>query len=261
MLAGGLLVGSVRAYPQESVRATEHRESIVDSDAVARGSDEPGRATESEAAASPGSRTGGIAWSPVIAEGLMFLTLQHSMRMTNHVMRSNLKGPFVSDWFDSVSSIDRFDDNGKILTNWIAHPMQGSVSAFILGQNDPTYVSASPGSSRYWRAKRRQLLFATVYSVQFELGPYSESSLGNIHQGGIDLVLTPTLGTLWSIGEDVAAQRLIAPLRAGHPKWANTLAILLNPTRSLANVLAFKRPWACDVGSCRSPRPAAPSDR
>jgi hypothetical protein len=124
-------------------------------------------------------------------------------------------------------------------------------------------VSASPGSSTYWRAKRRQLPFATVYSVQFELGPYSESSIGNVHQGAIDLVLTPTLGTVWSIGEDLAAKRVIAPLRVNHPRWANTMAIFLNPTRNLANVFAFKRPWACDVASCQSRRrpPGAIADR
>ena len=86
--------------------------------------------------------------------------------------------------------------------------------------------------------------------MQFEIGPLSESSLGNIHQAGIDFVLTSSLGTLWSVGEDLAAQHVLLPLRAKHPKWANTLTILLNPTRSFANVMAFKRPWACEAASC-----------
>ena len=158
----------------------------------------------------------------------------------------------MNDWFDSVRSMNRFDDNGHILTNWIAHPMMGSVSAHILGQNDPEYLANKVGSSDgYWRAKGKQFLFATAYSIQFEIGPVSESSLGNIHQASIDLWLTPTLGTVWSVGEDLAAQHVLRPLRVNHPRWANTLTIFLNPTRMFANLLAFKAPWACEAASCR----------
>jgi hypothetical protein len=157
----------------------------------------------------------------------------------------------VNDWFDSVRSLNRFSDGGKITTNWVAHPMMGSVTTHILGQNDPEYLENKIGSgSGYWRAKGKQFLFATVYSIQFEIGPLSESSLGNIHQAGIDFVLTSSLGTLWSVGEDLAAQHVLRPMRATHPKWANTLTVLLNPTRAFANVMAFKRPWACEAASC-----------
>jgi len=50
--------------------------------------------------------------------------------------------------------------------------------------------------------------------------------------------------------EDLIAQHVLLRLRAKHPIWANTLTILLNPTRSFANVMAFKRPWACEAASC-----------
>ena len=43
----------------------------------------------------------------------------------------------MNDWFDSVRSLNRFSDGGKITTNWVAHPMMGSVATHILGQNDP----------------------------------------------------------------------------------------------------------------------------
>jgi len=52
------------------------------------------------------------------------------------------------------------------------------------------------------------------------------------------------------VGEDLVAQHVLLPLRGGHPNVANTLTVLLNPTRSFANLLAFKRPWACDAASC-----------
>jgi hypothetical protein len=138
-----------------------------------------------------------------------------------------------------------------VFTNWLAHPAMGSVTTHILGQNDPEYLSARVGSDhRYWRSKGKQFLFATAYSIQFEIGPISESSLGNIHQASMDLVLTSTLGTVLSVGEDLVAQHVLRPLRARHRITANTLGVLLNPTRSFANVLAFKKPWACEAASC-----------
>jgi hypothetical protein len=204
------------------------------------------------AAQSPADhRDRGINWRPVLSESLLFLTAQHLARFTEHKTATRLGGPFLNDWFDSVRSLNRFSDGGRITTNWVAHPMMGSVAAHILGQNDPEYLENKVGSGdAYWRAKGKQFLFATVYSVQFEIGPLSESSLGNIHQAGIDFVLTSSLGTVWSVGEDLAAQHVLRPMRATHPKWANTLTVLLNPTRAFANIMAFKRPWACDAASC-----------
>ena len=105
---------------------------------------------------------------------------------------------------------------------------------------------------RYWRAKGKQSchlchrLFGPIRDR-----PGLESSLGNIHQAAIDLVLTPTLGTLLSVGEDLVAQHVLLPMRARHRITANTLTVLLNPTRSFANVMAFKKPWACEAASCR----------
>ena len=161
----------------------------------------------------------GINWRPVLSESLLFLTAQHLARFTEDRTANRLGGPFVNDWFDSVRSLNRFSDGGKITTNWVAHPMMGSVTTHILGQNDPEYLSNKIGSGDgYWRAKGKQFLFATAYSVQFEIGPLSESSLGNIHQAGIDFVLTSTLGTLWSVGEDLAAQHVLRPMRANAPE-------------------------------------------
>jgi len=213
---------------------------------------EPAAGNESAAQSPVDHDDGGINWRPVLSESLLFLTAQHLARFIEEKTVTRLGGPFVNDWFDSVRSLNRFDDGGKITTNWVAHPMMGSVATHILGQNDPEYLANKIGSGNaYWRAKGKQFLFSTVYSIQFEIGPLSESSLGNIHQAGIDFVLTSSLGTVWSVGEDLAAQHVLRPMRATHPKWANTLTVLLNPTRAFANLMAFKRPWACDAASCR----------
>ena len=162
-------------------------------------------------------RDGGIEWRPVLSESLLFLTAQHLTRFTEDRTVRELDGPFLKDWFDSVGSLDRFSDGGHIFTNWIAHPLMGSVTTHILGQNDPEYLANRIGSGdRYWRAKGKQFIFATVYSIQFEIGPVSESSLGNIHQAWIDLAVTSSLGTVWSVyrGPDRAARPSAAACEA-----------------------------------------------
>ena len=80
-------------------------------------------------------RDGGIEWRPVLSESLLFLTAQHLTRFTEDRTVRELHGPFLKDWFDSVGSLDRFSDGGHIFTNWIAHPLMGSVTTHILGQN------------------------------------------------------------------------------------------------------------------------------
>ena len=81
----------------------------------------------------------GINWRPVLSESLLFLAAQHLARFAEDRTVNRLGGPFVNDWFDSVRSLNRFSDGGKIRTNWVAHPMMGSVATHILGQNDPEY--------------------------------------------------------------------------------------------------------------------------
>ena len=104
----------------------------------------------------------------------------------------------------------------------------------------------------------KAMLFSTIYSTQFELGPISEASLGNVglrpsrtskHPSAfVDLVVTPTLGTVWMMGEDVLDKHVV--------KWVEdrtenrVIRILtrgfLNPSRSMANVLRGRWMWYRD---------------
>jgi hypothetical protein len=97
-----------------------------------------------------------------------------------------------------------------------------------------------------------------MLSTQFELGPISEASIGNVGYdsntgmsklGYVDLVVTPTIGTGFLIGEDIVDRYVLTKLeREIKNKYAKgTLRILLNPTRSFANVLRFKKPWYRDT--------------
>ncbi len=191
-----------------------------------------------------------IDYSKLFADHMMFIGLRQGFRLTEEKTRDQLSGPFVEDWFDSVNFLfnkPRFDDGGKFFTNYIAHPMQGSGAANIFRLNDPISRKAKFGwNEGYFRAKKRQFGFAVVDTLLFEIGPISESSLGNIKQGWGDLVITPTLGIAWSVGEDALRHHVIDRVYVNHPNWGNVLAIFLNPTRSFTNMMTFRKPWSRD---------------
>jgi hypothetical protein len=115
-----------------------------------------------------------------------FLGIQHSFRIaTERSSRANLKGPFFPDYFTSASALHGWKDGDPYIVNYVGHPMMGAVKGFIYVQNDPRgkgqVFGASPG---YWKSRLRALAFSAAYSVQFELGPISESSVGNVGLDG-----------------------------------------------------------------------------
>ncbi len=179
----------------------------------------------------------------------LFLVLENGLRLTEEKTRRELSGKFFRDWFKSAGSLDGWSDGGKFFTNWIAHPAGGSTSAFIFAQNHPQSRNTTFGRNKdYVHAKGKQFLFALAYSELFELGPISESSIGNVGLYGkkqtyIDHVITPTLGIAWSVGEDALDHHILRPMMQKHRILGKVLAGLLNPTRTMANALAFKPPW------------------
>jgi hypothetical protein len=52
------------------------------------------------------------------------------------------------------------------------------------------------------------------------------------------------MGLLISTGEDALRATLIDRLDRWNHFWGATAAIFLNPTRSFANLIAFRTPWA-----------------
>ncbi|OGN04042.1 MAG: hypothetical protein A2925_04695 [Candidatus Yanofskybacteria bacterium RIFCSPLOWO2_01_FULL_44_22] len=186
----------------------------------------------------------------IVIQSGVFLGIQTSIRLTEEKTIRELKGPFLKDWFESVRSIRGWNDGNTSLTNWVGHPLMGSTAAFIFAQNHEPSKRAKPGWNKaYWNSKKKQLIFSFIYSENFEFGPVSESSIGNVglrrkgEQSYMDHVVTPLAGTLLSIGEDLIDYKLIRPVMKTHKAWGAILAFFLNPTRSAANMLAFKWPW------------------
>lgn len=202
----------------------------------------------------------GIRWGDVGLQSLFFLGIEHGFRLLDPKQpytRAALKGPFFKDWFDTVKDLKGWSDSDEFIINYIGHPVQGAVSGRILLQNDPSFPYVEPGFNRgYGSSCLKAFGFSFLYELQFELGPMSEASLGNSKgtplyphpTSYVDIVITPTVGTGWMMGEDLADRHLIVPLER---KISNRRLVFLirtfsNPSRTMANALRFKWPWYRD---------------
>jgi hypothetical protein len=219
-------------------------------DDTAEAADAAADAAVAADAAEPG---GHAHWKPAVAQALLFLGVQHGYALTQPKTRRDLHGPFFRDYFRSVKSLHGWADGGRFFTNYVAHPMQGALLASVWVQNDPKGRSARFGrSASYWRGRTKAVAWAAAWSTQFELGPVSQASIGNVGLHGkqtwVDLVMTPAGGAAWLVAEDALDRFVVRRLES---RTDNALAriaarMLLNPTRSAANLLRFQRPWRRD---------------
>jgi len=190
-------------------------------------------------------------WKSAIKQSLLFLGVQHGYAMTQPKTRSALRGPFFRDYFRSVKSLHGWGDGGRFFTNYVAHPMQGSFVGFIQIQNDPEGRTLHVASTKaYWKSRLKAAAWSAAWSTQFEIGPLSQASIGNVglyeKQTWVDIVVTPTLGTGLLVAEDAADRYIIRRIERRFPKnfWLKIMTrMLLNPTRTMGNLLAFREPW------------------
>jgi hypothetical protein len=185
-----------------------------------------------------------------IAQAAGFTAFQHLVRLREDKTRHELGGPFVEEWFTSASHLGRnWDDGGKIFTNYIAHPMGGAVYAHIYRQNDRQGRQLGMGDPGYKQSVLRAFAFSAAASVQFEIGPFSEASIGNVgmrdprKMAWVDLVITPVVGTAWMVGEDLIDRHVLTPMDGMHPWGRNAVRFFLNPSRTGANLSRGRWPW------------------
>ena len=194
----------------------------------------------------------GIAWGHLFASSAAFLAISHSYRYaTEATTRREFHKPFLQGYVASVANLHGWADGDPFIVNYVGHPMQGAVSGFMWQHSDRAYRTVEFGRNRrYWKERLRGMAFAYAYSVQFEIGPISEASIGHIQSfypqlGFVDHVITPTVGTGWAIAED-AIDRII--IQRVEQKWSNPWLRMafrtgLNPARSFANVVNGEKPW------------------
>lgn len=195
-------------------------------------------------------------WRPAINQSMRFLLIQHGFRLAFQPgTRARLGGPFFSDWWESVKATEGWGDGDNPFINYVGHPMQGAMSGYIQVQNDPKGKKLEFGrDGTYWRSRLKALAWNFAYSEQFELGPISESSLGNVGQrkgtsGYSDHVVTPAGGLVVMVAEDVLDRFLVRKLesKTDSGRMKAFYRTTLNPCRSFANVLRGKKPWHRDT--------------
>lgn len=195
----------------------------------------------------------GFQWGSAIRQSLLFLAVQHGYAYSQEKTRRELKGNFFGDYIKSVKSLKGWNDGGRFFTNYIAHPMQGSFTGFIQIQNDPKGKQQRFGSSGdYWQSRMKAMAWSAAWSTQFEIGLLSQASIGNVGLKGkqtyIDLIITPTVGTAMLITEDAIDRFLIERIESKTKNYYLMIfsRMLLNPTRTVANLVRFKLPWYRD---------------
>jgi hypothetical protein len=194
----------------------------------------------------------GTRWQAVSSDAARFLSFQHAYRIAfQEKTRSMLSGSFFKDYGDSLKGLSGWEDGDSVYTNYLLHPLQGAAAGFVFIQRNAAADGAEFGKSgAYWRSRLKALGFAAVYSAQFELGPLSEASIGNVGKakgtmGFVDLVITPVGGFGWIVAEDALDHFVIRKLEQ---KWKRKglirfIRVALNPARSFANVMRLKLPW------------------
>jgi hypothetical protein len=191
-------------------------------------------------------------WRPALEESMRALIVQHGFRIAVQPgTRSRLGGKFFADYGDSIKAVKGWEDGDNIFINYVNHPIQGGVTNYIFIHNDPKSRGVDFGPTReYWSSRLKALAWTTFWSTQFEIGPLSEASIGNVGQkkgsaGYVDFVITPAGGFALTIVEDWLDKKFIQRWESGTSSVGKRtfLRIALNPSRSLANILRGKGPW------------------
>ncbi|HBY63576.1 MAG TPA: hypothetical protein DEH78_27440 [Solibacterales bacterium] len=219
------------------------------------GSDSPA-GFSSAAAIAPRPAPDGFQWKSALAQSGLFLGIQHAYRFSDQpYTREAMRGPFLKDYWRSITGLRGWDDGDSVLANYVGHPMEGAVAGYIYVHNSPRSLRQEFGmNSAYWSSRLRAMGFAALYSTQYELGPLGEGALGNVGmtrgtKGAVDLVITPTLGMAWMVTEDALDKQLIERLesKTGNAYVKMILRTGLNPSRTFANLLRFRVPWYRDT--------------
>jgi hypothetical protein len=208
---------------------------------------------DSDAGAASGEIDRSFRWKAATEQTAMFLGVQHGYAMTQPKTRRDLHGPFFRDYFSSVRSLHGWADGGRFFTNYVAHPMQGALLGSVWVQNDPKGKAARLGRSKaYWRSRAKAFAWSAAWSTQFELGPVSQASIGNVGLHGkqtwVDIVVTPVGGTAWLVAEDALDRFVVRRIERGTDNRFVRIVVrmLFNPARSSANLLRLGKPWRRD---------------
>ena len=187
----------------------------------------------------------------VFLDSMALLAIEHGIRLAFQPgTRRELRGNFWRDYRRSVHRPIDWEDTDRWLVNYVGHPIHGAAAGYLWLEHDPNAPMTIEFDGRYWASRGRAAAFAAVYSLQFEIGPLSEASIGNVGlrpetTGWVDYAVTPAGAFGLVIAEDVLDRFLVEWIER-HTKnqvWRASLRLIFNPTRAMSNTAAGHLPW------------------
>ena len=191
-------------------------------------------------------------WKGAFVDSMRLLMLEHGTRVAfQQKTRRELGGHFFADYRQSLKRPDTWNDGDSAAVNYIGHPIHGAAAGFIwLDHEDGAHDPSLGFSKSYWASRSRATAWAAGYSLQFEFGPLSEASIGNVGMrpgttGWVDHVITPIGALGFMVAEDAIDRYLIVRIES----WTSNKVIraiartALNPSRTMSNGVQGRPPW------------------
>jgi len=194
-----------------------------------------------------------VKWRKLTMSSLRYLAVMHTFRVATEpaTRQAFFNNPFWSGYFDALGAMHGWSDGDHDYENYLGHPIQGAVSGYIWIHNDPRYRYVEFGKDPdYWKSRLRAYLFAWAFSEQFEVGPLSEASIGQIQRyccqfGFVDHVITPNGGMVWMVAGDILDKYVVRRIEDRTQNLGLRIAarIVFNPAESFANLMSLDYPW------------------
>jgi hypothetical protein len=193
----------------------------------------------------------GFIWGSV-----KLLAVEHAVRIAfQPKTRAELGGPFWSDYIRSVKAPKAWEDGDPWIVNYVGHPIHGAAAGFIWIEQDPTSRKPQIGLGLdYWKTRARPVIASALYSIQFEIGPLSEASIGNVGMhpntiGWVDYVVTPVGGMAMLVAEDALDLFFVrwVEQHTTNRVWRACVRMIFGPARLMANLALGRAPWSRDA--------------
>lgn len=184
-------------------------------------------------------------------DSMKLLMIEHGTRVAfQDKTRRELKGPFWADYRRSIRAPDTWEDGDSWWVNYLGHPIHGAAAGYNWLDHGPDDAVEIGLSGRYWGSRARATAWIAAYSLQFEFGPLSEASIGNVGMrpgttGWVDHVVTPAGALGLIVAEDALDRYFVkwVEARTTNRVWRASLRLIFNPGRTLSNSASGRLPW------------------
>jgi hypothetical protein len=186
-----------------------------------------------------------------LVDSFKLVMLEHATRVAfQPKTRAELDGPFWRDYQRSITIPRQWEDTDNWLVNYVGHPIHGAGAGIVWLDHSDRDRASSLFSAGYVASRGRAAAFSAIYSVQFEIGPLSEASIGNVGlrretAGWVDYVVTPAGAFAFMIAED-ALDRYFVRWMESHIRnrvFRAAVRLIFGPSRFLANAAESRLPW------------------